>query len=310
MAHLVAGSSNASDSGQRRLTASVRIFVLCVCLTLALIAANLTYSMLAQPTEALAGRDGALLYVSAFSAYSEDWDLFAGRQSARIVAEQLEISVADTRTAAWSASSPRFADFDVSVSASAIAGPLDNAFGLVFHVEEAADDSCTLPAILLCGIGELSPLAGAALRQAFDRRPTTSYKAFMISSDGYYSLWRTEDGAANALSGWIASPHINQGIGAENAIRILSRGSRYQFFINDVNVSLCIPDDVGAASTYSGGECVNGSMLDTYRDEMNRSGKIGLIAQSTATGGGGVVVRFDDMIVYSPAETGRGDARL
>ena len=310
MTTLVAESTDASNTGQRRPPSRSLLLWLCLCLALALVAANLTYGVLSQPTAALIGRDGELLYVSTFTDNDDDWVLFEGQQSARIVSERLEISVAKPQTATWSSARPRFADFDVSVSAGAIDGPLDNAFGLIFHINSVADDSCTLPAILLCGIGDLSPLAGAALRQAFDSLPTTSYYAFMISSDGYYSLWRTEDGTTKALSGWIASAHIKQGIGAENAIRVLARDSTYQFFINGAIVKLCIPDDVGAASTYSGGECINGSMSDDYHDKMIRSGKIGLIAQATATGGGGVVVRFDNMIVYSPAATDSEDVKL
>ena len=268
------------------------------------------YNALTKSPEALVGEDGELLYVSTFAASNDDWDLFKGPQSAQIVAEQLEIAVAVPHTAAWSATSPRFAEFDATVTAVAHDGPIDNAFGLLFHVENRDEDDCTLPAVLLCGISELAPLVGAALRQVLDQRQTTSYRAFMISSDGYYSLWQTEAGATTALSAWIASPHITQGIGAENTIRIRARDSSYQFFINGSAVQLCIPDDRTTASTYAGGECIDGSLQDTFHDDRSRTGRLGMIAQSTATGGGGLVVRFDDMIVYSPAESGSEDVRL
>ena len=223
---------------------------------------------------------------------------------------KLEIEVGVAQTAAWSAASPRFEDFDVRVTAVAHDGPLDNAYGLAFAVRETEDGVCTLPAVILCGIDELVPLAGAALRQALDQRQSTAYIAFMISSDGYYSLWQAEGGSTKALSAWIASSEIKQGLGAENTIGIYAKGSQYRFFINGSRVPLCIPDVRTAASTYAGGKCIDGSMQDTYLDDTIPPGKLGMIAQSTATGGGGVVVRFDDLVVYSPAEAGSGDARL
>ena len=284
--------------------------MLCLCLALAVIGANLMYSALTPSSDVLAGAAGELLYVSTFSAFEDDWDIFAGEQSARIIAEHLEVSVGAPQTAAWSTASPRFADFDISVAAIAQGGPLDNAYGLVFHINDEADGVCALPAIVLCGISELLPLVGAALKQALDLRPTASYDAFMISSDGYYSLWRAEDGRTEALSAWIPLSTINQGIGVENRIRIIAQGSSYKFFINDFHVPLCLPDDAKAASTYAGGECIDGSMQDAYEDEKTRRGRIGVIAQATATGGGGVAVRFDDFIVYSPAQTDSEAARL
>lgn len=303
-------ANRSSTSGNRRQSTTSRILVLCLCLALALIAANLIYSALMQPTEVLAGADGDLLYVAAFSNFNDDWDLFTGQQSAQINLEQMQISVEGSQTAAWSTARPRFSNFDVSIKAVAHDGPVDNAFGIVFHVDDLTESACTLPAVVLCGISELVPLAGAVLRQAFDQSQTTNYTAFLISSDGYYSLWRKEDGRNKALSAWIASPRINQGTGSENTIRVMADSGVYQFFINDTLIELCIPDETSAESTYAGGECIDGSMQDTYYDKMGRTGRLGVIAQSTATGGGGVVVRFDDMIVYSPAETKSEDARL
>ena len=113
-----------------------------------------------------------------------------------------------------------------------------------------------------------------------------------------------------ALSAWIPLSNINQGIGVENRIGIVAQGKRYRFFINGFHVPLCLPDEATAASTYAGGECVDGSMRDAYEDGLARRGRIGVIAQTTATGGGGVVARFDDFMVASPAQTDGEAARL
>lgn len=281
-----------------------------VLLALALIAANLIFASQVSSDQVLDGDPGALLYVSAFSGFSDEWELYDGRQSAKIVDEQLELRVTAPQTATWSSARPRFRDFDLSVSVTAKEGPIDNAMGVVFQAQSLEDDACDLPAVILCGIDQLVPLVGAAIRQVLDATDSDIRVAFLISSDGYYSLWKASAGKTRLLSAWIASPNIRQGLGMANTIRIIARDSSYRFLINGAPVSLCIPFDASATSTYYGGECIEGEMRDSYRPESFKSGNLGLIAQSTATGGGGVVVRFDNFLVYSPANPGDGDAKL
>ena len=302
-------NSPSSVNSRARLSNS-RLIALSICLLAALIAANLVYSALKGRSYALTGAAGELLYVAAFSGFADEWDLYEGQQSARLVDDQLEIAVSAPQTAAWSASSAQFADFDVSVQAVASAGPLDNAFGLVFHIRSEESTGCDLPAVLLCGVEDLLPLAGAAIRQALNVQPTTEYFAFLISSDGYYSLWRTGESQTRVLSAWIASDRIRQGLGEENTIRIVAQGPRYQFYVNGAPLALCLPDDPDAASTFAAGECIDGAMQDSYLAASSNVGRLGMIAQSTASGGGGVIVRFDDMIVYSPAVIDEKEARL
>ncbi len=281
-----------------------------VLLTFALIAANLIYAVQVSGDQALDGSPGTLLYVSAFSGFSDEWDLYDGQQSAKIVDEQLELRVTAPQTATWSSARPHFRDFDLSVSLTAEEGPIDNAMGVVFQAQRLEDDTCDLPAVILCGIDRLLPLAGTAIRQVVDASDSDVRLAFLISSDGYYSLRRATAGRTRLLSAWIASPYIKQGLGTANTIRIIARDSSYRFLINGAPVSLCMPHDASATSTYYGGECIEGEMRDSYRPGSFKSGKLGLIAQSTATGGGGVVVRFDNLLVFSPADPGDGDAKL
>ena len=278
-------------------------------LSLVLIATNLLYASFAGQDIVLDGDNGELLYVAAFSGFTDEWELYDGQQSAKIVDEQLELRVNAPQTATWSSARHRFEDFDARVTAIASEGPIDNAFGVVFRVQDQADGDCDLPAVILCGIEQLLPLAGAAIRQALNVTASNDYLAFLISSDGYYSLWKSENGSTKLLSAWMSSPRINQGMDVANTIRVLARDSAYSFFINRTQVELCIPDDLAAASTYAGGECVDGAMQDMYRDESLSNGKIGVIAQSTATGGPGVVLRFDNMIVFSPADPADEDAK-
>ena len=302
-------NSHSNVSSHKRLT-NLRVVALCLCLAAALIAANLVYSALTGRSDALTGNAGELLYVASFAGFADEWDLYEGQQSARIADDQLELSVSAPQTATWSAARPQFADFDVSVQTVASDGPLDNAFGLVFHIRNDEPAACDMPAVLLCGLEDLLPLAGAAIRQGLDLKHSTEYYAFLISSDGYYSLWRTKAGLSKLLSAWIPSPDVRQGIGEENTIRVIAEGPRYQFYVNGAPHALCLPDDAGAASTFAAGECVDGSMQDSYLAGASAVGRLGLIAQSTASGGGGVVVGFDNMIVFSPSADNGKEARL
>ena len=294
----------------RRLPPWAIALTLSALLALAVIAANLIHAALASRDIVLEGSPGALLYVSAYSGFSDEWDLYEGQQSAKIVDEQFELRVRSPQTAAWSSARPRFRDFDLSVTITAHEGPIDNAMGVVFQAQDIEDGACDLPAVILCVIDQHIPLAGAALRQIIDMPEAEGHFAFLISSDGYYSFWKAEAGRTQLLSAWIASAQINQGLGAANTVRVVARDSSYRFFINGAQVALCIPEDASATSTFVAGECIDGTMQEIYHDDSFDNGKLGLIAQSTATGGGGVVVRFDNLLVFSPADQRDEDAKL
>lgn len=306
----VTASSNPGFRSSRIWPKRGILLAIAVLLAGAVIAANLYYAAQSKKSRVFEGAPGELLFVSAFTGFTDEWDLYSGQQSATVSDEQLELRVTAPQTATWSAARHRFRDFDLSVSAVAHAGPIDNAFGVVFHLRDAADDACDLPAVILCGIGDLLPIAGAALRQAFEPAERGRYFAFLISSDGYYSLWKIEGDQTKPLSAWISSPLIKQGLGAVNAIRVTARDASYHFYINGALAPLCISNDPSATSTFVGGQCIDGAMRDSYRDEPGISGKLGLIAQSTATGGGGVAVRFDNALVFSPAAPDDEDVNL
>lgn len=271
-------------------------------LSLVLLGANLLYGAIADREILLDGGAGELLYAAAFDGFADEWDVYEGRQRAKILGGRLELGISAARTASWSAALPRFADFDITVQATALAGPVDNGFGIVFRMRGLDEGLCRLPAVILCGIDHYLPLAGAAIRQMTNGGSAASYYAFFISSDGYYSVWETEAGIPRKLSAWIAAPMVRPGLGSQNAIRVIGRGADFQFFINGEPVMLCIPDDPKAISTYANGECVGGAMQLVLHDDSLATGRLGVIAQTTQTGGGGVVVQFDDVVVFSPAD--------
>jgi len=279
-------------------------------LLLVLFGANLLYAGVAARETLLTGEAGDLLYIETFDEITDEWDLHQGQQRAKILDGSLELSISSPQTEFWSsARQPRFADFDITFQATALAGPVDNAFGIIFRLQDRDEQRCDLPAVILCGIEAAAPLVGALIRQVIEGK-RTSYYAFLISSDGYYSLRKVENGGEQILSAWIASPAVNQNLGSQNTIRAVGRGADFQFYINGEPVPLCIPNQPGAISTYANGECIEGRMQPALHDDSLATGKLGVIAQTTPSGGGGLVVQFDKVMVFSPAsQTANGESR-
>ncbi|MEO0565849.1 MAG: hypothetical protein AAF125_27315, partial [Chloroflexota bacterium] len=120
----------------------------------------------------------------------------------------------------------RFGDFDYRVRTTALEGPENNSFGIVFR--------------------QVSP---------------DTYYIFYISSDGYYSIWRETPAGRIALSAWIPTDVINQGTdNITNDIRVVGTGNTFSFYANGEQLRVCVPDDPSGESTYveSTEECVGG----------------------------------------------------
>ena len=302
-------SDGAATVTKRSRAKRMRPLVLITLSLAALLGANLLYAQLAKRSSALSGAPGELLYAATFAGFTDEWDLYAGQQRAAIVDEGLQISIASPQTAGWSTSIHEFADFDISLRATAVAGPIDNAFGIVFGMRSVDEGDCRLPAVFLCGLSQWLPLVGAALGQAFDPLGGASYYAFLISSDGYYALRQIRDGEQKILSAWIPTDHIRQGLEAPNVIRVVAQGTELRFYVNGERMMLCLSDSPGATSTYAAGECIGGSMRDSYQGDVPMGGRLGAIAEATQSGGGGVTAQFDDVIVVSPGYPTIEDAK-
>lgn len=233
-------------------------------LLLVLIGVNLLHGPVSrwQPG-AVTGPPGSLLYISTFDAFADEWQQYAGRVRAGLMEGALQIAIEDADRRPFSTTPFRYGDFDLEADMQAVAGPLNNAYGVVFRLQDERN----------------------------------LYR-FLISSDGWYSLWRTVDGQDKRLSAWISSPLIVQGLNTVNRVRVVAQGPQMQFFINGQQVQLCIPDDPAGESTFSRGECIGGTMRDTLVDTTFAEGHIGLIAQTLREPG--VVVNFEHILIFSP----------
>jgi hypothetical protein len=253
---------------------------------------------------------GEVLYAAGFDGFAEEWQQYDGRLSAQIADGVLRLSVDDAPAAIYSLAAPHFKDFDLHVQATATHGPIDNAFGVIFRFDKRSG-GCDMPLLILCDLAQV-PLLSLPLRLIF-RPPAEdaeAYYMFLISADGYYSLWQAAESPsgtqARRVSAWIASDLINQGLSASNDLRVLAVGDTFRFYINGTLVPLCLPDDPNAQSTYSGGQCIGGRMTDAWINADSAVGQIGFVAQSTLSGGSGVVVEFDNLRIFSPSPDQEG----
>ncbi|XWX04352.1 hypothetical protein VZO05_02120 [Aggregatilineales bacterium SYSU G02658] len=286
---------------RRWLRTSITIIALCA----AIVGLNALAVMWSSARTVLTAPAGEVIYAAGFDGFEDEWQQYEGRLSARIADGVLRLSVDDAPATIYSLARPNFADFDLHVQATTTGGPVDNAFGVIFRLE-AASDACQMPLMILCDLAQ-APLLSVPLRLLF--RPhaggAQGYYMFLISADGYYSVWQAvDDGSgtqARRVSAWIASDLVNQGLNAVNELRVLAVGDTFRFFINGQPVSLCLPDGPNAQSTYSAGQCIGGQMTDVWVNADYAVGQIGLVAQSTLSGGSGVVVEFDKLRIFSPA---------
>jgi hypothetical protein len=241
----------------------LRDVALLVVLVAVLIGARAAALLTADLHHVITAAPGELLYTATFDDFLDDWALYEGRLSAQVEDAVLRLAVDTPQSSPFSTTTPHFGDFDLRVKTHPIAGPLDNGYGVIFRLQDAQN-----------------------------------YYWFMISSDGYYQVLRSVDGEQKELSTWIDSTLINQGLEAENWLRVVGQGDQFEFFINDEQVTLCIPDDPAGESTFVA-DCVDGQMLDTLVDDSISTGQLGVVARSFNDPG--VEVKFDNVLVYGPA---------
>lgn len=226
----------------------------------------------------VSGAPGEVLYAATFdgeanSSFNGEWEQYGGRLSAEVSESVMRLGVDEYLSGAYSVADPYFADFDLTVQATAVEGPEDNGYGVVFRLLDQDNDST----------GD------------------DSYYLFLISSDGYYQVTRSVNGVEKILSDWVESNAVQIGINVVNTLRVRAQGNAFQFFINGQQIGLCIPDNPEGISTFMMGECIGGSMVQTLIDDSIANGRIGVGARTTETGDVGVVVEFDNLVIVSPS---------
>lgn len=104
-------------------------------------------------------------------------------------------------TITWSApKDKRFGDFVLDVDATQVAGPNDNAYGVIFRYQD-------------------------------DR----NFYRFDISGDGYYALFKRKDGAWTKLQDYAETAAVQQG-NATNHLRVTAKGNQFTLNVNGETV--------------------------------------------------------------------------
>lgn len=242
---------------------------LLILLTLILmLAATFQLSRLAQDWHyVVPAEPGELLYATGFDGGADDWEQTIRRdKSQEVLNGRMRLTVETAQNGVFSAAGPYFSDFDVTVDATTLDGPLDNGFGVIF-------------------------------RQLNDG----TYYIFLISADGFYRVKRLDNNVSKVLHNWHTSSLINTGVGATNQLRVIGIGDRFRFFINGEPVELCIPDNPDDTSTpLADGTCQDGQWRETLVDDTIPYGHIGVTVEVDRGQPPGVVVGFDRFIVRGP----------
>lgn len=256
----------------------LRRFIFLLALVLVLAAVYVLNRLTANWHYIIPVEPGQVAYIAAFDGFADEWQLYEGVLSAQVLPDGvLRLEAGSPNSGPFSAARPYFADFDLRVEAKPVQGPLDNAYGVIFRLEDNGNSS---PA-------------------------DDSYYWFFISSDGYYQVMRVLNGVQKRLSDWIPSPAIRPGLGITNWLRVVATGDTFRFYINNQPVQLCVPDDPAGESTFTAlGECVGGQMLDTLTDGSIAAGKIGLIVHAfdKRADEPGVMVDFDNLVIFGPEQ--------
>lgn len=204
---------------------------------------------------------GALLYLTTFDTFNDEWDLYAGRKAAQVVEGQLQIRIDVSDDGAFSWLDRLFSDFDLTVEATQLGGPDDNGYGVIFR-----------------------------------HRDEHHFYQFLISGDGHYQLIRRNGPNAltdvTTLNVWRRSEHVRMGQDATNVIRIVARGDTFRFYVNGQPLELCLGENAIPAT------CEGGIETDLLVDSTFAYGHIGVGARAFSDPG--VVVGFDNMVVVGP----------
>jgi hypothetical protein len=229
---------------------------------------------------------GQFLYATTFDAFNNEWDVYPGRDSAQIVAnETLSLVATDSPVAplpgnvlivsygspmsdevVWSTLSRKFNDIDLRVTTRQVSGSTDQSqYGVIFRY-----------------------------------RDTKNFYIFRISSDGYYLLAKVKDGVQEKISDWGVTDAIHQGQAA-NEIRVVARGDAFRFFVNGQPMPLCLKgtNETSMWASWEGpGICYTDELTYIYTDDSFRQGRIALAAGTID--GSPVAVAFDDLLMVGP----------
>lgn len=212
--------------------------------------------------------EGELLYVATFDD-AEDWDQDQSLNlNSEVIDGVMRVSVEAVQNGLFTAPVAYFRNFDMTVETRVQDG---------LFTADSAD-----------GYGII-----------FRQLDHANYYVFYINNDGVYRIGRLLDNQLVFLSDWVDTEAINPEIGNVNRLRVVGYEDRFQFYINDELLELCIPNDPDAYSTMFNGECLEGTMQTVLVDDSINYGRLGVaVAVELQTQEVSLIVDFDNVVVY------------
>jgi hypothetical protein len=236
----VAAQPKRSSSKRALVLGGAALLLLCLCVVGAAILFSIIEESAANPSGPMPAQ-GKLLYREDFRDPGGGWDAWSDDSTAgKYVDGEYRLAVYREDYMAWSypVQGQEFKDVAIEVDARQVEGSLDSTYGLI--VRHQVDEE--------------------------------HYYWFQISGDGYYSVEKKWEGEWILLQEWAASDAINQGLDANNRIRVICYGDRFTFYVNETH-------------------------LTDLTDDTLRTGVAGLAAGAYAEPP--VVVLFDNLSVYA-----------
>ena len=164
------------------------------------------------PAQSFPSEPGAVLVDEPFAGpTAHKWDTYDDRETrADYEVDRLLMAIDVPDEVAWSLlqdDGAEFGDVALDLDVTALAGPTDNSFGLIFRYKDRYN-----------------------------------FYSFDVSSDGYYRLQLRQgtsntDWQAHKLIDWTPSAAIRSGLGQSNHLRLVAKGTAFTLIINGQTVN-------------------------------------------------------------------------
>jgi hypothetical protein len=250
---------------QRGISMFAWILVVLIVLIAILGIAHLGITLFKSLEPPVSGASGSLLYATTFDEFPAEWSQFDGQMSSKIADGSLRININASNDGAFSVLSYNFADFDARINTTRLSANDDyNEIGLLFRYQNPAN-----------------------------------FYMFKIRGDSYYRVERRKDNVTDVLSEWHPSSALANGLNTANQLRVVGKGSGFEFYVNNQQLVLCPSGPEKQKSTWNGEQCLsnNGQTAMALQDTSFKQGKIGLAVSVDIAG---IEVAFDDVTVYAP----------
>lgn len=230
----------------------------------------LLWRMLDRPA---APPTGTLLYAADFDpsdpSLNSYWTTERGQSTSNIDNGVLNVTIGDASDL-YSALRGEYGDFDLRVSTRFVA-----------------------PEVTDLELGNQNSVA-----VLFRYKDTDNFYSFWLRDDGAYSVQALKSGTSEMISLWHRTDTARTGIGAVNTLRVNAVGDTFTFFINEIQLPLCLRGN-DRKSLWNGERCAsnNQQISQAWIDSAIPRGSFAFGVDAVTPGAS---ADFDDVVVYAP----------